>query len=102
MAAYPGREFIAHIVFGSDCPIGFSRGAPRDIPSLNIVGSKDEWGAGSGCSIEPDTRGSKSVVIEGAAHDVSLEPEALAALAEFLEKCCNKVLAKAKNLGHAQ
>ncbi len=87
VADYPGKNFVAHIVIGSDCPIGFSRGAPSGTPVLNIVGSEDEWGIGL-CNIAPDAQGSKSVMIKGAHHDVSQEPEAIAALAEFLDKCC--------------
>ncbi|MCP5410169.1 MAG: dienelactone hydrolase family protein [Chromatiaceae bacterium] len=87
VAYYPRKDFVAHIVIGQDCPIGFSRGGPNGIPVLNIVGSEDEWGKGL-CNIAPDAQGSRSVLIKGAYHDVSQEPEAHAALAEFLAKCC--------------
>ena len=92
VSRYPGREFVAAILIGTDCRFSTvgTRGAQSEIPVLNIVGSKDWWGYGNGCSIEPDARGSKSVVIKGADHDVSREPEALAAMAKFLETCCGK------------
>lgn len=92
VTAYPGREFVASILIGTDCRFSSvgARGAPAGIPVLNIVGSNDDWGYGGGCSIEPDARGSKSVVIKEASHAVDLEPEALAAMAEFLETCCGK------------
>ena len=92
VSAYPGREFVAHILIGIDCRNGRGRGARRGTPALNIVGSNDRWGYGMGCtSLRPDARGSKHVVIRGAAHNVVHEKEAHEAMAEFLEKCCGKV-----------
>lgn len=92
VAVYRGREFVAHIFIGTDCRHG--GGKRRGIPALNIVGSADELGYGGGCGIWRDKRGSKRVIIGGAPHDVSSEPEALAAVSELLEKCCGKAPTK--------
>ncbi len=92
VAAYRGHEFAAHIFIGTDCRHG--GGKRRGIPALNIVGSNDRWGYGGGCGIWRDKRGSKRVVIRGAAHNVVHEKEAHEAMAEFLEKCCGKAPTK--------
>lgn len=88
---YGGRDFAAVILTGTDCRFsGGSPNTPRDIPVLSMVGSKDDKGGGSGCSISRTVGGSKRVVIQGAFHKLAREPEARRVLEQFLEECCAK------------
>lgn len=95
-ADYNGDEYIAQIPIGTDCRHqGGSPYASSDTPVLNIVGSRDHWDVGGGCSISSDEKGSRGLVIVGGSHDVSGEREALEALVTFLDKCCGIRAAKA-------
>lgn len=96
VAAFDGDGFIAHIILGSDCRFTISDTyktpgapkAPRDVPVLNIVGSNDSYGYGGGCQVSRDFGGSRLIVVEDAGHHVQTAPQALAAIAEFLQACC--------------
>jgi dienelactone hydrolase len=90
LSFYRGEEFAAYIILGTNCR--HAGGVPRvagNIPVLNIVGSMDEFGYGSGCRVNRSVGGSGLVVVNGAGHDVSQEEQARRAVREFLENCCN-------------
>ena len=90
VANWSGKEFIAHVLLGTDCRFeNFSPNAPPDIPVLNIVGSRDEYGYGDGCVIS-DKRpgGSKRVIVQGGDHSMSNSEIPRLAIGEFLRACC--------------
>lgn len=98
-AAYDGDGFAAHILLGTDCrynigDFGKSPGsprAPRGVAVLNVVGLNDSYGYGGGCIVTRDVGGSGLVVVRDAGHHVQTAPEALAAIAKFLQTCCGIV-----------
>lgn len=81
---YAGQEFAAIVLLGTDCRfVGGSSRAPRNVPVINIVGSHDSFGYGSGC-VTHSAPGSRKLVIPDGVHDVSFHPEAIHVLADFL------------------
>ena len=88
-AAFNGVGFTAHILLGTDCrTVGRKPRAPNGVAVLNIVGSKDRYGYGRGCAIRRNIRGSKSVVLRGAGHNIQGRREAVTAVTKFLNACC--------------
>ena len=86
---YSGDEFAAVVLSATDCR--FSGGSPNtspDIPVLNMVGSRDKKGGGSGCRIRRTVGGSKRVIIKDAGHKLPNYPQARQELEHFLEACC--------------
>ena len=88
-SAYRGDAFAAVVLIGTDCR--FSGGRPRVpkmIPVLNLVGSMDRDGGGSGCLITRTVGGSKKMIIEGGGHKLGNNPDAQRELEAFLSVCC--------------
>lgn len=84
-------DFKALIVIGSACTnSGGSPSAPGNVPVLAIVGELDHYRPGMSCKITRRVGGSKSIVINGANHWISHEPETVKAISRFLNKCCGK------------
>ena len=81
----PGVQ--AHIILGDDCG-GQRPRAPDNTPVLAIVGSEDQYFGGGGCKVTRTIKGSGSIVIPGAPHDVLDLPETQAALVAFFNACC--------------
>ncbi len=90
VADWSGKEFIAHVLFGTDCRFADgSSNAPTSIPVLNVVGSDDEWGYGTGCFIsDKRSKGSKRVIVPGGNHSMTNSEIPRLAIAEFLKTCC--------------
>lgn len=81
---YAGREFAAIVLLGTDCRfVGGGAQAPRNVPVINIVGSRDSFGYGNGC-VTHGAPGSQKLVIPDGMHDVSPYPYAMRALSDFL------------------
>ena len=90
-SSYSGDAFAAVVLSATDCR--FSGGSPntaRGIPVLNMVGSNDTKGGGSGCRISRTVGGSKRVVIQGAFHKLGNNSEAHWVLERFLKECCSE------------
>ena len=89
-SSWEGTEFIAHVLLGTDCRyVGNYPDAPLEIPVLNLVGSNDEWGYGTGCLIsDKRPRGSKSVIVQGGDHGMSQSALPKSAISAFLKACC--------------
>ena len=88
-SSYGGDEFAAVILSATDCRFsGGSPNSPAGIPVLNMVGSNDDKGGGSGCRISRTVGGSKRVVIEGAYHKLANNSDARRVLERFLKQCC--------------
>ncbi len=88
---YNGENFAAYIIIGTNCRhAGGAPRAPKYMPVLNIVGSKDHYGYGDGCIVNRSVGGSRLVIVKGAGHDVSQEDQARPAAQEFLENCCKR------------
>ena len=86
---YGGDAFAAVVLSATDCRFsGGSPNTPRAIPVLNMVGSNDKKGGGSGCRISRTVGGSKRVVIQGAFHKLANNSEARRVLERFLKECC--------------
>ncbi len=86
---YGGDAFAAVVLSATDCRFsGGSPNTPRAIPVLNMVGSNDNKGGGSGCRISRTVGGSKRVVIQGAFHKLANNSEARRVLERFLKQCC--------------
>ena len=93
---YSGDAFAAVILSATDCRFsGGSPNTPRSIPVLNMVGSNDNKGGGSGCRITRTVGGSKRVVIQGAFHKLANDSEARRVLEQFLEACCGTLPTRA-------
>jgi dienelactone hydrolase len=93
IARWDEPGFAAHIILAAGCVWnnGKSRRSPRapdGVPVLAVMGSEDEFFAGSECQISRDVGGSKSVVIPGAGHDILGHPELKQAVKTFLRACC--------------
>ena len=85
---YDGDGFIAHIIMGNDC-IGYNDGrplAPDGVAVLNLVGANDE--PEDLCTIYREVGGSRAISLAGRGHDFAGAPEAVIAIAKFLEACC--------------
>ena len=79
--------FQAHIILANNCH-SQQPAAPDDTPVLAIVGGEDEFFNGSSCNVMRTTKGSRSIVIQDALHDVSRLPEVEETIGEFLDECC--------------
>ena len=83
-SSYAGDQFAAIVLLGTDCRfVGGGARAPRNVPVINIVGSRDSFGYGSGC-VTHGAPGSRKLVILDGVHDVSPYPDAMRALGDFL------------------
>ncbi len=88
MSDYDGDGFIAHIIMSNDC-IGYNDGmplAPRGVAVLNLVGANDE--REELCTIYREVGGSRAISLAGQGHVFEGTPEAIIAIAKFLEACC--------------
>ena len=87
---YDGRDFAAVIIVAADCRFsGGTPNVPDDIPVLNMVGSLDDQGGGSGCTAWRPAAGSKKVDIKGAGHKLYGNRDARKVLESFLGACCS-------------
>lgn len=83
---YAGDQFAAIVLLGTDCRfVGHGARAPRNVPVINIVGSRDSFGYGNGC-VTHSAPGSRKLVIPDGVHDVSPYPDAMRALGDFLSR----------------
>lgn len=88
-AAWRGREFKAHLLFGTDCRYsGGTPGAPDGVRVLNLVGANDPQGFGEGCALSPSQRAGGSQVIRypGLGHNILRSPQVELDLKRFLRK----------------
>lgn len=80
--------FQAHIILAYNCG-SEQPAAPDGTPVLAVVGGKDElFIYGSSCNVTRMTRGSRSIVIQDAPHDVTGLIEVQEAIGKFLDECC--------------
>lgn len=85
--------FAAHIILASNCAefrstAGAAPRAPAGVPVLAVAGDRDEYFGGSSCQVSREVKGSRSVVLAGAGHDILGLPETKSAIREFLALCC--------------
>ena len=83
VAAWRQSGFAAHIIIADDCGGGQPQ-APAGTPVLAVVGEKDEYFGGSSCNVTRKIKGSKSIIIPDAPHNISDLPETGKAVEEFL------------------
>jgi dienelactone hydrolase len=83
VAQWDKPGFQAHVILADNCG-GRQPPAPSGTPVLAVVGENDDYFAGSSCDITRTIKGSKSIVIAGANHDVVDLPESQAAIGKFL------------------
>lgn len=84
------RGFAAHIISGSACTlVDGVPAAPEGVPVLAMVGEFDDARPGLSCNVRRKVGGSKSIVISGAGHVISADPETKKAIKTFLRECCS-------------
>ena len=92
VSSWGGREFMAHVLFGTDCRyVDDYSNAPWDIPVLNIVGESDELGYGRGCYLTGNRPNSSKVVVVPDGDHAMLNSEIpRLATTKFLKTCCGQ------------
>ncbi len=86
-AATAAQEFTAVVLMGTNCK--FSTGSPRAanrVAVLSLMGQDDHYYDGVGCRITRTIRGSGSIVIADADHNLRHNQTALDELHRFLQK----------------
>ena len=87
VSGYDGDGFVAHIIMGNDCKYDDGMPlAPRGVAVLNLVGANDE--PEDLCTIIREVGGSRAISLAGRGHGFAGAPEAIFAIAKFLEACC--------------
>lgn len=87
-AAWAGPEFKAHVLVGTNCDKnGGSPSAPDGVRVLNLVGARDHYGRGNGCSLSKSQRsnGSKVISYPKLGHSILGQPEVQNDLKAFLK-----------------
>jgi dienelactone hydrolase len=87
VASWEESGFAAHVILAADCG-GKSPKAPAETPVLAMLGSDDNYYTTS-CRITREIGNSRSVVIEGADHELLSHPEAKQTVSSFLRECCS-------------
>lgn len=86
------NDFTGIIMLGSDCSkSGGSPVAPDEVPVLAIVGGEaDEWTKGWSCKVTRTIGGSKSIILDDAAHQIAHYSKTQNAIKLFLKQCCDR------------
>ena len=95
VAEWDRPGFAAHVILASNCAgfrstVGAAPRAPAGVPVLAVAGARDEIHGGSSCRITRDIKGSRSIVLADAGHDIVGLPATKSAIREFLEACCQR------------
>ena len=93
VARWDEPGFAAHVILASNCG-SFRKNtaaaprAPATVPVLAVVGAKDNYFLGSSCKVSRRIKGSKSILIPDADHDIMGHPQTKSAIRDFLRDCC--------------
>lgn len=87
-AEWGGPEFKAHVLIGTDCGFnGGSSSAPDGVRVLNMVGSLDRYGRGTGCRLTKSQLSNGSMVksYSDMGHSILHSPQVRRDLESFME-----------------
>jgi pimeloyl-ACP methyl ester carboxylesterase len=93
VARWDEPGFAAHVILASNCG-AFRKNAaaapraPATVPVLAVVGARDDYFLGSSCKVTRRIKGSKSILIPDADHDIMGHPQTKSAIRDFLRDCC--------------
>ncbi len=93
VARWDEPGFAAHVILASNCGsfrknVAAAPRAPATVPVLAVVGAKDDYFLGSSCKVTRRIKGSKSILIPDADHDIMGHPQTKSAISDFLRGCC--------------